>query len=139
MKQEKTKNRGLPLREASSLSGEEKSEIISVALRRMVMIDGNVYGLEDPAETDADIDCASMTEKCGAVCCTYAFALTQDEVRKGFYRYNREKAFYMARDADGYCPYLDRRTFRCSIHESRPLRCRKYACTRGVQEDRGPE
>lgn len=133
MKPKKTrKNEVLPPREESPPSEEERSGILSIALRRMVMIEGNVYGLEDPAEPDADVDCASMTESCRAVCCSYVFALTQDEVRKGCYRYNTEKPFYMARDPDGYCPYLDRSTFRCCIHESRPLRCRKYACTKGI-------
>ena len=114
------------------LTKDETARILSVALRRMVMIGGNVYGLEDAAEPDADVDCAARTENCKAVCCTYAFALTQDEVRTGFYRHNTERPFYMARDADGYCPYLDRDTFRCSIYESRPLRCRRYACKKEV-------
>lgn len=135
MKPEKTgKNEGSSPSEVSPPSEEERSRILSVALSRMVMIEGNVYGLEDPAEQDADVDCASMTGSCRAECCSYVFALTQDEVRKGCYRYNREKPFYMARDPDGYCPYLDRSTFRCCIHESRPLRCRKYACTKGIVE-----
>ena len=124
-------NTSLP-HEHTTLSEEQKASIVSVALRRMVMIKGNVYGLEDPAEPEAHVNCAAMTEKCRAVCCTYLFALTQEEVRTGKYLYNRENPYYMQRDADGYCPYLDRVTFRCSIHETRPLRCRKYACPEDV-------
>jgi hypothetical protein len=110
------------------LSKEERDKIMEIALKRMVMINGKVYGLEDDAEPDAAVDCASITATCKAFCCTYVFALTQDEAKEGFYKYNTEKPFYIARDADGYCPYLDRTTFKCSIHHKRPLRCRKYAC-----------
>jgi hypothetical protein len=113
------------------LSKEERDKIMETALERMVMINGKVYGLEDDAEPDAVVDCASITARCKAFCCTYVFALTQEEAKKGFYKYNAERPFYVARDADGYCPYLDRTTFKCGIHDKRPLRCRKYACPQG--------
>ena len=113
------------------LSGEERDKIMEIAFKRMVMINDKVYGLEDDAEPDAAVDCASLTPTCKAFCCTYVFALTQDEVKKGFCKYNAEKPFYIARDADGYCPHLDRTTFKCGIHDKRPLRCRKYACAYG--------
>jgi hypothetical protein len=113
------------------LSKEEREKIMETALKRMVMINGKVYGLEDDAEPDAVVDCKSITATCKAFCCTYVFALTQEEAKKGFYKYNAEKPFYIARDADGYCPYLDRTTFKCGIHDKRPLRCRKYACPQG--------
>jgi hypothetical protein len=66
------------------LSGEESSEILSVALDRMVLIDGNVYGLEDETEPESSVDCAANTASCRANCCTCVFALTQEEVKKGF-------------------------------------------------------
>jgi uncharacterized protein len=110
------------------LSEEEKSKILELALERMVMIDNKVYGLEDETEPEAEVDCESRIKSCRAICCTYAFALTQEEAKQGIVEYNAERPFYIARDTDGYCPHLDRTTFRCSIHEKRPLRCRKYAC-----------
>ena len=110
------------------LSEEEKSKILEIALERMVMIDNKIYGLEDATEPEAEVDCGSRIKSCKAVCCTYAFALTQEEAKQGIVKYNEERPFYIARDSDGYCPHLDRTTFRCSIHEKRPLRCRKYAC-----------
>lgn len=116
---------------------EERERILSVALRNMVMIDGKVYGLEDDSEPDAFVDCVSKLSSCRAGCCSLVFALTQEEVKKGFYRYNSDRPYYMARDADGFCPYLDRATFFCSIHDRRPLRCRKYTCEHGVH--RPPE
>ncbi len=109
----------------------ERAKILSKALKMMVMIDGKVYGVEDESEPDAEVDCESKIEVCRAICCTYAFSLTQEEVKKGFIKYNAERPFYIARDADGYCPHLDRTTFQCSIHDKRPLRCRKYACKPG--------
>jgi Fe-S-cluster containining protein len=112
----------LPISEA------EKAKILEIALERMVMIAGKVYGLEDKSEPDAEVDCGARTKFCKAICCTYAFAITQEEVGKGLIRYNPERPFYIARDADGYCPHLDRVTFKCDIHDKRPLRCRKYAC-----------
>jgi hypothetical protein len=71
-------------------SGEERSKILSVALDRMVLIDGKVYGLEDETEPESFVDCAANTAACRANCCAYVFALTQEEVKKGFYKYNTE-------------------------------------------------
>ena len=116
---------GLPLSE------EEREKILETALYRMVMIDGMVYGLEDDAERETFVDCPAEIASCRANCCTCVFALTQEEVNRGFFKYSAERPYYMARDADGYCHYLDRKTFQCSIHEKRPLRCRKYACSPG--------
>jgi hypothetical protein len=118
---------------AHNCSDKEKEKILSVALRNMVMIDGNVYGLEDDFESDAFVDCASKISLCSAGCCSHVFALTQEEVKTGFYQYNPNRPYYMARDADGFCPYLDRKTFFCSIHDRRPLRCRKYTCENDVR------
>lgn len=110
------------------ISAEEREKILAVALKRMAMIDGKVYGLEDNTEQEAIVDCAAKTTSCQADCCTYVFALTQEEVKKGIYKCNPERPYYMARDADGYCSHLDRATFKCNIHDNRPSRCRKYAC-----------
>ena len=114
-------------------SDEEKVKILSVALKNLVMIDGKLYGLEDDSEPDAVVDCASKISLCRADCCSYEFALTQEEVKKGFYKHNPSRPYYMAKDADGFCPYLDRVTFFCSIHDIRPRRCRKYTCAYGIR------
>jgi Fe-S-cluster containining protein len=106
----------------------EKEKILSAALKNMVIIAGKVYGLEDDSEPEVFIDCLSRISSCKAVCCSYAFALTQEEVKKGLYKYNPSRPYYMAKDADGFCPYLDRITFLCGIHDKRPFRCKKYSC-----------
>jgi hypothetical protein len=68
------------------LSKEEREKIMEITLKRMVMINGKVYGLEGDAEPDTAVDCASVTATCKASCCTYVFALTQEEAKKGFYK-----------------------------------------------------
>ena len=114
-------------------SDKEKEEILSAALKNMAMIDGKVYGLEDDSEPDVFVDCTSKISSCRASCCSYVFALTQEEVKRGFYKYNTDRPYYMAKDPDGFCPYLDRTTFFCTIHDRRPQRCRKYTCEHDVR------
>lgn len=47
-----------PIGPASSpLSKEDKERILEVALERMVMIGGKVFGLEDDAEPEVFVDC----------------------------------------------------------------------------------
>lgn len=123
-----TKNEPAANPPADHYSEEEKEQIRAAALKNMVMIGGKVYGLEDDAEPEVSVDCLSKLSSCRAFCCSYVFALTQAEVKKGGYQYNPSRPYYMAKDADGLCPYLDRITFLCGIHDRRPLRCRKYSC-----------
>ena len=85
------------------LSEEERAKILEIALERMVMINNKVYGLEDETEPEAEVDCGSRIKSCKAICCTYAFALTQEEAKRGIVKYNAKRPFYIARDADGYC------------------------------------
>ncbi len=112
----------------SGLSDEEWEKTLNAALERMILIDGKVYGLEDKSEPDAFVDCGAHTVSCLAHCCKYVFALTREEVEKNIYKYNHERPYYMAKDEDGYCTYLDRETYKCTIHNIRPIRCRKFAC-----------
>ena len=118
-----------PIRPASSpLSKKNRERILEAALERMLMIGGKVYSLEDEAEPEAVVDCLSKLQSCRALCCSYVFALTQEEVKEGQVKFNPERPYYIDRDEDGYCPHLDLMTYKCSIHDRRPLRCRKYAC-----------
>lgn len=124
------KERKCTIRHASSpLSSADRDRIFEVALERMCLIGGKLYGIEDEAEPEAFADCLSRLELCKALCCTYVFPLTKEEASKGQIQYNPDRPYYIARDSDGYCPYLDRATYKCSIHDHRPLRCRKYACS----------
>ncbi|MCW9013950.1 MAG: YkgJ family cysteine cluster protein [Gammaproteobacteria bacterium] len=115
--------------EYQALSREEKLRIISVLEKMLAMGIGAVYGDEDEGVPDADVPCGKVIQQCKAKCCTFIFALTKDEVKKGLVKHNEAKPFFIARDeSDGYCPHLDRQTYACEVWHDRPLRCRRYDC-----------
>ncbi len=107
---------------------ERRARLIEFLERAMELGLGAVYGDEDPDEPDADVDCASLTDRCQARCCTLIFALTKEEVAAGKVRWNPKRPYFIARDEDGYCPHLERGTWRCQVWADRPLRCRRYDC-----------
>lgn len=118
-----------------ALAREEKIRIVSVLNKMLDMGMAAVYGDEAPDEPDADVPCQEALHQCRSKCCTCHFALTKDEVRKGIIEINPEKPFFIARDADGYCPHLDRDTLQCKIWDDRPLRCRRYDCREDADID----
>lgn len=87
-----------------------------------------IYGDESADEPDADVDCLRFVDQCQARCCTLTFALTREEVELGIVEHNPDRPFFIARDADGWCPHLDRSTLSCQVWQNRPLRCRRYDC-----------
>ncbi len=111
-----------------SLPEEEKQRLLSALQKMVEMGIAAVYGREDVGVPDAAVDCGPRLRDCRARCCTLAFALTKEEVAKGLISHNPTRPFFIARDADGYCPHLDRNTLRCVCWEDRPLRCRRYDC-----------
>jgi Fe-S-cluster containining protein len=111
------------------ISEEEKTKLVSIMKRTMELGIGAVYGQEDEKAPDAVVDCTTRLAWCRSVCCTFSFALTKDEVKRGFIKHDRRQPFFVAREQDAYCPHLERGTFRCSIWSERPLRCRQYDCT----------
>jgi hypothetical protein len=111
-----------------SLPDAERRRLISALQKMVEMGIAAVYGGEDEDAPDAAVDCTARLGKCRAECCTLAFALTKEEVEKGLIRHNPARPFFISRDADGYCPHLDRDTLLCAVWEARPLRCRRYDC-----------
>lgn len=87
-----------------------------------------VYGQEEEGVPDANVACARHRERCGTVCCSFSFALTKEEVRRGIVRHDPERPFYILRGTDGHCAHLDRGSMHCGIWKDRPLRCRRYDC-----------
>jgi hypothetical protein len=87
-----------------------------------------IYGDEPANAPDAQVPCTRHLQQCGAHCCSLMFALTQAEVAQGAVQYNPQRPYFIARDADGLCPHLDRETLACSVWDQRPLRCRRYDC-----------
>jgi hypothetical protein len=111
-----------------ALSAAERERLIAVMERMLEMGVCAVYGDEAEDGPDSCWDCRPYLDGCRARCCTFTFALTKDEVERGTIRHNPSRPFFIARDADGYCPHLDRATLRCLVWEQRPLRCRRYDC-----------
>ena len=117
---------------------EEMQKLVSAMTKTLEMGIGAVYGHEEDGVPDSDVDCIARLQQCKSVCCTFQFALTKDEVQKGLIKYNTKRPFFIARDKDGYCPHLKRDTFRCSVWNKRPLRCRRYNCSDDPQVWSGP-
>jgi len=111
-----------------ALSSEERQRILRVMEKMLDMGMAGVYGEEDANAPDSDFPCKNYLNQCQAKCCTFIFALTKHEVNRGIVQYNQQKPFFIARDAGGYCPHLDRQSFQCNIYYDRPLRCRQYDC-----------
>lgn len=110
------------------LSEEEKLYIISVMEKMMAMGMAGIYGDESEHQPDANVTCNQLINQCKARCCTFIFALTKEEVEQGLVQYNKNWPFFIARDEDGYCPHLDRKSLACEVWHNRPLRCRRYDC-----------
>ncbi len=112
-----------------ALAPEERRRLLRVMEKMLALGMAGIYGDESDDEPDADVPCNQVLGECRARCCTFIFALTREEVAEGRIAWNREKPFFIARDAhDGYCPHLDRDSLRCTVWEHRPLRCRRYDC-----------
>ncbi|MEJ2696473.1 MAG: YkgJ family cysteine cluster protein [Candidatus Sulfobium sp.] len=123
--------------DALNISAEHREKILSLMQKMMEMGVCAVYGQEDEGVPDASVDCESNLKWCRAVCCTFQFALTKEEVRKGHLKHNLSRPFFIARDGDGYCPHLERGSLRCSVWSERPLRCRRYDCREDPQVTKG--
>ena len=99
---------------------EQREKILSLMQKMMEMNICAVYGQEDEGVPDATVDCGSNLKWCRAICCTFQFALTKEEVRKGYLRHNLSRPFFIARDEDGYCPHLKRDSLRCRMAGEAP-------------------
>ena len=114
--------------EYQAMSPEQRNKLLSIMEKMIDMGMAAVYGDEDEGVADANVDCARCIPHCKAKCCTLIFALTKEEVAQGVIQYNQQRPYFIARDADGYCPHMDRQTYACTVWEQRPLRCRRYDC-----------
>ena len=111
-----------------AMTPEQRMKLLSVMEKMIDMGMAAVYGDEDEAVPDANVDCEQCIPYCQARCCTLIFALTKSEVKQGKVQYNKQRPYFIARDEDGYCPHLDRQTYGCEVWNDRPLRCRRYEC-----------
>lgn len=83
----------------------------------------NKYNLQEESE----IDCENRKHVCRTACCSFAYALSLQDIREGI-RWSLGKPFMNAREAGGYCVHLNKDTLTCSIYERRPAVCRQYSC-----------
>jgi Fe-S-cluster containining protein len=109
------------------ISEEQRAYIIKMLERLMELGIGAVYGDEEDG-SEVTIDHGEILPVCRALCCSFVFALTKEEVQKGHIQWDRKRPYFIARDEDGFCLHLDRKTLTCSIWEERPRRCRQYDC-----------
>jgi Fe-S-cluster containining protein len=79
-------------------------------------------------EQEAKVDCESRLSACKAVCCKIPFALSRQDVEEGIVRWNFGRPYMIAHGTEGYCVHLNRDTFKCSVHENRPVPCRGFDC-----------
>lgn len=86
-------------------------------------------GLEDKyAVTGDPIDCESRLPLCQARCCSFAVALSRQDVAEGQLAWEIDQPYRMARGPDGYCGHLGRDDAKCQRYEHRPATCRIYSC-----------
>ena len=69
-----------------------------------------------------------LCERCDAVCCRLTVVLQpEDGVPERVTAWTDEGLHVMAHDEDGWCVAIDGGRMCCSIYESRPAICRKFA------------
>ena len=79
-------------------------------------------------EHEAEVDCLSRLDVCKAVCCTFPFALSRQDVKEGIIQWDFSRPYLIDHDADNYCVHLDRETYQCTVHEHRPVPCKGFTC-----------
>jgi len=73
---------------------------------------------------DPSISCGD----CEAVCCRFTVVLMpEDHVPEWLIDRESHQVETLAKDASGWCAAIDHDTWRCTIYESRPVICRKFA------------
>lgn len=79
-------------------------------------------------EHEAKVDCESRLEVCKALCCKIPFALSRQDVDEGIIRWEFGRPYLIAHQSDGYCVHLDKKAYRCTVHNHRPVPCQGFDC-----------
>lgn len=74
-----------------------------------------------------EIDCASRLPLCRAACCRLRFALSAQDVREKFVRWDPQAPYLNAQRADHYCVHVSA-ALACSVYAQRPVACRAFDC-----------
>ena len=86
-------------------------------------VHGDKYELDSP-----EIDCATRIPLCGARCCGFNVALSEQDVREGKVPFVLDRPYELPRDpVTGRCTCMNAGGA-CTIYEVRPGTCRTYDC-----------
>lgn len=81
------------------------------------------YAVPDPG-----IDCEARMHLCHGRCCSFAFALSAQDLDEGVVRWRYHEPYMNQQRADGYCVHNDATTRMCGVYQHRPGTCRSYDC-----------
>lgn len=74
------------------------------------------------------IDCAARLPLCRAVCCTFRFYVTPQDLDEGIVKWDYGHPYWIRRREDGFCVHFDTDSSMCKIHDNRPFTCRVFDC-----------
>ncbi len=83
------------------------------------------YSIQEPE----GLDCASRIHLCKAVCCTFDFRLSAQDLDEGVLRWNYGEPYSIKKSASGYCVHsCSDAGGGCDAYAHRPAPCRSYDC-----------
>lgn len=77
---------------------------------------------------EANVDCESRISICKAICCKFPFALSRQDVDESIIHWDFGHPYLIAHHDNGYCVHLDQDSYRCTVHDKRPVPCRGFNC-----------
>jgi len=113
---------------------DERKRLVAERLVKKFTQSGMGLMYQDPEydkytfEHEASVDCPGRLHICKAVCCKFPFALSRQDVEEGIVRWDFGHPYLIAHGRDGSCIHLDRKTYRCTVREHRPVPCRGFDC-----------
>jgi hypothetical protein len=115
--------------DADALTGAALRVQVERAEKGERVLPAAVLRSDDPeAEASEPVDCAARMHVCHAVCCTFDFALTAEEVEAGHAKFDLGRPYFIRHDASGYCTHNDSDSHGCTIYDDRPGLCHAYTC-----------
>lgn len=85
-------------------------------------------------DKEADVDCESRLDTCKAISAVNSLSRCQDTTWKMESSAGvLGRPYLIAHGEDGYCVHLDRKTFKCTVHEHRTIPCRGFDCRNNEQ------
>jgi Fe-S-cluster containining protein len=76
----------------------------------------------------SSVDCEARMHLCRAVCCSFRWPLSTEEVEQGLLKWDLARPYFNRVGPDGYCHQCESGTHHCGVYEQRPTPCRQYSC-----------